>query len=337
MEKKKILITGASGFIGSFAVEKALESGYETWAGIRQGSSREYLQDPRIHFIDLAYGDKDKLKSQLRQFAGEKGRFNAVVHIAGLTKTLRKSDFDRVNFGYTKNFADALIETGTVPESFIFISSLSAFGAGDEKNYNPISPDDTPKPNTLYGKSKLKAERYLQSLPDFPYVILRPTGVYGHRDKDYLILMKTVQSGLTLSAGFRKQILTFIHAEDLAQVIFRCIDKNIRRKAYFVADGDMYTDAQFNRIVQNALGKKRVLHLPVPLFVLKPIAWASEKIAVLSGKPSTLNTDKYRIMKQRNWACDTAYLTSDLGFSPRYRLQEGVEKTVAWYKEKGWL
>ncbi len=61
MNNKRILITGASGFIGSFLVEKALEKGYETWAGIRKSSSREYLQDTRIQFIDLPFQAKDKL------------------------------------------------------------------------------------------------------------------------------------------------------------------------------------------------------------------------------------------------------------------------------------
>ncbi|MDR1743737.1 MAG: NAD(P)-dependent oxidoreductase [Dysgonamonadaceae bacterium] len=337
MEKKKILITGASGFIGSFAVEKALELGYETWAGIRSGSSREYLQDARIRFMELAYGDKNKLASQLRLFAAENGKFDCIVHIAGVTKTLHQSDFDRINFEHSKNLADALIETDTIPACFVFMSSLSAFGAGDEKGYAPISPNDTPHPDTLYGKSKLKAEQYLQSLPDFPYIILRPTGVYGPRDKDYLVLMKTVQRGLNVSAGFRKQILTFIHAEDLVRVIFLCIEKGVLRKACFVADGDVYTDTEFNLIVQNALGKKRVLRLPIPLFVIKPMAWVCEKIGGITGKPPTLNTDKYRIMKQRNWNCDVSDLKSDLGFNPRYRLKEGVENTVAWYKKEGWL
>ena len=337
MNKKKILITGASGFVGSFVVEKALELGYDTWAGIRSGSSREYLQDERIQFIDLAYGDKDKLAKQLAEFKAENEKFDYIVHVAGITKALRKENFEKVNFEHVKNFADALIESGTVPERFIFISSLSAFGAGDEKHYTPISPDCGPNPNTAYGKSKLKAEQYLQNLPDFPYVILRPTGIYGPRDKDYLILMKTVQSGFNLGAGFRKQILTFIYVEDLVDVIFSCIEKNVLRKSYFVADGDIYTDTEFNRIVQNALGKKHVSRLAIPLWIVKPIAWISEKIAILTGKSATLNTDKYRIMKQRNWNCDISGLKSDLGFRPKQGLREGVEKTVAWYKEKGWL
>ena len=334
---KKILITGASGFIGSTAIDKALALGYETWAGIRKSSSREYLQDERIRFINLDYGDKTKLKGQLRNFVGQNGRFDAIVHIAGLTKAVRKADFDRVNYLQTRHFVEALIETDAVPDTFVFMSSLGALGVADEKGYTPMPCDHVPHPNTAYGKSKLKAENFLKSTDGFPYVILRPTGVYGPRDKDYLILMRAVKNGLDIGIGFRKQLLTFIHVEDLVKIVFDCIDKKVFRKAYNVADSDTYTDTQFNTIVKEALRKKHVIRLKIPLWIVKPAAFVSEKIAALLGKAGAFNTDKYRIMKQRNWSCDTTPLKSDLDFHPTYRLPEGVEKTVAWYKERGWL
>lgn len=337
MESKKILITGASGFIGSTVVDKALEMGYETWAGVRKSSSREYLQDKRIRFIDLNYSDKEKLTAQLREFTEKKGRFDAIVHVAGLTKAVRKSDFDQVNYEQTRNLVNALVETNAVPDSFIFMSTLGAIGVGDEKNYSPIPANCTPNPNTAYGKSKLKAEAHLKSIPNFPYVILRPTGVYGPRDKDYLILMRAVKSGLNVGAGFRKQVLSFIYVEDLVDLVFDCIRKGMNRKEYNVTDGDKYTDVEFNAIVQRALQRKRVVRINVPLWVVKPAAFASEKLFGLLDKATAFNSDKYKIMKQRNWSCDITPLQTDLNFVPKYRLKEGVEKTVEWYKEKGWL
>lgn len=337
MQNKKILITGASGFIGSTVVDRALELGYETWAGIRKGSSRQYLQDDRIHFIDLLYADKEQLKGQLRDFADRQGHFDYIVHVTGLTKARHKSDFDKVNYEYTKNFAEALMETDTVPGSFIFISSLSVMGPGDETGYTPMCGDKIPAPTTAYGKSKLKAENRLKSIHGFPYLILRPTGVYGPRDKDYLILMKAVKNGLDVGAGYKKQLLSFIYVEDLANVIFSLIEKEMRRKEYFVADGDVYTDSEFNAIVRDALHKKNVLRLKVPLFLVKPAAIISEKAAAILGEATTFNSDKYRIMKQRNWTCEITPLNEDIRFQPKYKLKEGVEKTIAWYRKEGWL
>jgi nucleoside-diphosphate-sugar epimerase len=337
MNKKQVLITGASGFIGSTAVDKALELGYDTWAGVRKSSSRKYLSDNRIKLVNLDYSNKDSLKDQLRKLSENYGKFDYVIHIAGLTKALHKADFDNVNFEQTRNLAETLIEIDAIPEAFVLMSSLSALGTGDEKGYTPIKSDHTPNPTTAYGKSKLKAENYLKRLEDFPYIIIRPTGVYGPRDKDYYILMKAVKGGLNVGAGFKKQILTFIYSEDLVDVIFKLIEKGIVRKEYIVADGDCYTDSEFNQIVQDVLDKKHVVRIKLPLFIVKPAAWISEKIAAILGKASTFNSDKYRIMKQRNWACDITPLKKDIDFEPKHRLKQGIEKTVKWYRDQGWL
>ncbi|MDD4777781.1 MAG: NAD(P)-dependent oxidoreductase [Fermentimonas sp.] len=337
INNKKVLITGASGFIGSTAVDKALELGHETWAGIRKSSSRKYLSDSRIQFTFPDYSNKESLKNHLKELVEKHGKFDYIIHIAGLTKALHKSDFDKVNYEQTRNLAESLIEIDAVPEAFVLMSSLSALGTGDEKNYTPINSNHIPNPTTAYGKSKLKAENFLKGLKNFPYLIIRPTGVYGPRDKDYFILMKAVKGGLNVGAGFKKQVLTFIYSEDLVDVIFKLLEKGIVRKEYIVADGNLYTDSEFNQIVQDALDKKHVVRLKIPLFIVKPAAWISEKATSILGKASTFNSDKYRIMKQRNWACDITPLKEDINFEPKYRLKQGVEKTVKWYKDNGWL
>ena len=334
---KKVLITGASGFIGSFLVEKALENGYDTWAGIRQSSSREYLQDSSIQFIDLNFANREKLTAQLEDFASRYGRFDYIIHNAGVTKCLNPDDFNKINFGYTGNFIEALKASNTTPEKFILMSSLSAYGTGDEINYTPIKLTDKPNPNTAYGKSKLKAENYLQQTKDFPYIILRPTGVYGPREKDYFLMLKTVKSGLDVGAGFKPQHLTFIYVKDLVDIAYKALESGVKNKAYFVADGDVYTDKEYTQLVKEVLDKKHVLRLKVPLWLLKGISVIAESISKITKKPSTLNRDKYKIMKQRNWECDTTPLIDDLQFLPQYNLKKGLEESVKWYRDNGWL
>ena len=155
---KKILITGASGFIGGFLVKEALNRGYETWAGVRSTSSRVNLQDERIRFIDLKYSDRESLTAQLADFVREHGPWDYVIHNAGLTKTLDKRNFYRINAQNTANLIEALAASGCKPEKFLLMSSLSSYGRGDEKTFRPISLDDPQLPDTEYGKSKLEAE-----------------------------------------------------------------------------------------------------------------------------------------------------------------------------------
>lgn len=336
---KRILITGAGGFIGGFLVEEALRRGYETWAGVRASTSRAYLTDERIHFVDLAFADKAKLKSQLTEgdTFGSGRRWDIIVHNLGVTKCRDSADFERINYGYVKNFSEALIETGTVPDQFILMSSLGAWGAGDERRYTPIRPDDEPHPDTLYGRSKLKAERFLQSLPNFPYVFMRPTGVYGPRERDYYLMMKSIKAGFDFSVGYRRQLLTFIYVKDLVKAVFLAADKGVKRRGYFLSDGGVYTSSQFRRYVARELHKGVVVPVRVPLFLLKAVCYVAGFLAGIFGTSSTLNRDKYRIMKQRNWVCDTTAAREELGFVPDYPLERGVAEAVAWYRREGWL
>lgn len=334
---KQILITGASGFIGSFLVEEALSKGFKVWAGVRKKSSREYLKNPSIQFIYLDFSSSEKLTKQLQEFASSHGKFDYIIHNAGVTKTLYNEEFDRVNFTYTVNFVNALEMASCVPQKFVLMSSLSVMGCGDEKEYTPMQISQKPNPNTAYGKSKLKAEQFLQEKKSFPYMILRPTGVYGPRERDYFMVVKSIQSGLDVQAGIKKQLLTFIYVKDLATAAILAAESSITNKTYFVTDGKQYSGEEYTSIVRRLLKKRRVLRVKVPLCILAVVCWISEKISKLSQKPSTLNMDKYQIMKQRNWSCSSREIEKDLHFKPLYDLSKGVEESIKWYKEHKWI
>ena len=313
---KKILITGANGFIGSFLTDEAIARQHETWAGVRKSSDRKYLTDPGIRFIDLNYANPNELQKQLEDHAAQHGKWDYIIHNAGITKCVDKKDFDRINYQHTVNFVSALQQTNTVPEKFILMSSLSA-------EYS----------DTAYGRSKRKAEQFLLSLPGFPSVILRPTGVYGPREKDYAMVIQSIERGIDVKAGMKPQLLTFVYIKDLVKATFIALQSPVTHNIYPVADGDVYTDSEFTALIRKELRRKWVVSIRIPLWLLYSVSVCCEKLSLLTKKPSTLNTDKYYIMKRRDWRCDVAPLTNDLHFVADYTLRAGLQETITWYKQ----
>ncbi|MBQ7420540.1 MAG: NAD(P)-dependent oxidoreductase [Alloprevotella sp.] len=333
----KILITGASGFIGSFLVEEALERGFEVWAAVRRSSSRQWLQDERIRFFDLRLDDETALRASLERFRAESGPFDHVIHAAGATKCRHRNDFFRINTVGTDRLARLLMETGTLRGRFVYFSSLSVYGPAREADGLPILETDTPVPDTAYGQSKLQAEQALGRVPGLDYVILRPTGVYGPRERDYFLMAQSIARHVDFSVGFKPQTITFIYVRDLVAAAFLALERGACGRAYFLTDGGEYSSRAFSDLLQQEMGVHRVLHVKAPLWVLRAACGIAGTAAGLFGTTSTLNTDKYHILRQRNWRCDILPAREELGYEPQYPLARGVKEAVAWYRTSGWL
>ena len=344
----KILVTGASGFIGSFIVEEALKRGFETWAAVRGSSSKAYLQDERINFIVLNLSSKEQLVEQLRSHT-----FDYVVHAAGVTKCLDKRDFRRINTEGTKNLVTALMELQMPLKRFVFVSSLSVFGAIREKQpYEEIRETDTPQPNTEYGRSKLEAEQWLEKLSEnsersessedsdkkpFPYVILRPTGVYGPREKDYFLMAQSIKQHSDFAVGYRRQDITFVYVSDVVQAVFLALEKGQTGRKYFLSDGEVYQSTTFSDLIHEELGRPWWIRITAPVWVLRIVTFCGEYIGRMTGKVTALNNDKYHILRQRNWRCDIEPAKKELGYEPKVQLKEGVHRAISWYLENKWL
>lgn len=332
---KRVLIVGAGGFIGGFLAAESIRRGYETWCGVRASTSRRYLTDPALKFLELDFDNPSSLGDALKSALPEGAKWDWIVYNLGATKCTNFLDFNRINFEYLRHFIEALEQTGMMPDKLIYMSSLSALGPGDEKGYTPLSATTVPDPNTRYGLSKIKAETFLATRPGVPWIVFRPTGVYGPHEQDYLMMVKCIDRHFDFGVGYRRQLLTFIYVSDLARAVFDALASAPVHKAYIISEPRSYTQKEFRSIVARELGRRFVVPVRLPLWAVKAVSVIAEKIGKVRMKPSTLNSDKFKIMKQRNWACDISGSVEAFGFAPRVSLKEGIDAVVkAWRRER---
>lgn len=328
LQGTRLLVIGAGGFIGGFIAEEGLRRGMDVTVAVRKSTSRRYLTDPRLHFLVLDYDDPTSLTATFERSTP----WDYVIYNLGATKAVNYGDFKRVNFEYLRRICEVLKSTGRAPRRLLFMSSLSAIGPGDEKNYTPLDANTVPAPNTRYGQSKIMAEQYLEHMAGIPYIIFRPTGVYGPHEQDYLMMVKCIDSHFDFGVGFRRQMLTFIYVEDLVRAMFDALESGVENRTYIISEPRAYTQKEFRAIVADALGKKWVIPVRLPLWAAWVASAAAEKIARWQMKASTLNTDKFRIMRQRNWNADISPAVDEFGFNPQVNLREGIRRTVEAYR-----
>ncbi len=326
----KLLITGASGFVGYHLINAALAQGYEVYAAVRANSQVQHLQGLNIQYINLDFTAVPQLKQVLEQ-----QQFSYIIHAAGSTKAKDQSSYNFVNAEFSKNLALAASLANIDLKKFIFVSSLAALGP--IADFGAILQDNSPaNPVTAYGISKNIAETYLNDIDNLPLITVRPTAVYGPREKDLFILFKTINQGLEPYIGHFNQQLSFIYVKDLAELILKALTSDIVGKTYNISDGNAYNRYALADNLKKALHKK-TLKLHIPLGMIKGLATVMDSIYANSSKTPTLNKEKIKELTAPNWACNINNLVTDFGFQPQYDLEKGIYETVAWYKQNNWL
>jgi nucleoside-diphosphate-sugar epimerase len=326
--KPRILITGASGFVGYHLVEAALDAGMEVYAAIRASSNVSHLKHLPVNFVYPDFSLKDDLRDMIARH-----QFDYIIHGAGITKARSLDEYNRVNAGYTHNLAVAARESGAPVKKFLFISSLAAVGPIAYDASWPVPDVAKPQPVTSYGKSKLLAEEHLGTISDVPWVILRPTAVYGPREKDLFVLFKTFRRGLEPYMGRGAQWLSFVYVKDLAQAAILALKAPVSNTAYNISDGNGYDRYALADVIKKYL-KLRTFRIYLPLPVIKTVAAISE---VVSRGAPLLNKDKLNELTAANWNCSIEKIRQDLGYRPAYDLEKGMQETLDWYITNKWF
>jgi len=336
----RALVTGASGFIGPYLVERLLHAGYEVRCLVRRGSDLTRLRPLEPRFV---YGDVTEPESLVSAVE----TMDVVFHLAGITKALRYEEFHRVNAEGTGSLAAACAERET-PPTLVVVSSLAA--AGPSPNDRPHLESDPSRPVSKYGRSKLAGERAAAKWARrVPITIVRPAIVFGDGDALTLEMFRPIHRfSMHIVPTLSLFRYSLIHAEELVGLLLRAAergervhddsDESLERTGrYFAAVDEGPTYVELGRMIGEALGKKHVFVVRLP----KPLSWTIgsmlEVAARVRGRPSIVNLDKLREASAGDWTCSNAAAREQLGFQPRVSLAERLRQTAEWYRASGWL
>ena len=322
-------MTGATGFVGSHLAEALVEKGYEVYCLVRPTSDPRWLQGLDVRLVYGSVTDEQSLAAAVREK-------DYVFHAAGLTKARNPSQFFEVNSGGTRKVLSACKKHNPSLRRVVYVSSQAA--AGPSPDGRPLTEAHPCQPVSLYGKSKYEGElATAQYATDLPVTIVRPSAVFGPRDRDVFFVFQLVNRGILPLIGSGEKWVSLIHVKDLARAIVMAGESaEAVGQTYFAANPEPCRWADAGALVAEALGKK-CLRVRVPLFVLSLVAAVAHVSSIFRRLPPLLSFDKIRELKQTHWVCSTAKIASTLGFAPHYSLAEGLRDTARWYGENRWL
>ncbi len=326
-----ILVTGASGFLGSHVAEQLSQSGRKVRALVRKSSNTKFLE--RLPNVELAYGAVDDKPSVMKAAEG----VTAIIHAAGLVKARGPAEFRKVNTEGTENLLAAALTQKQHLERFVLVSSQAAGGPSDAHG-TPVQVGRETAPVTHYGRSKLAAEAAAVRLKgELPITVLRPPAIYGPRDQEILIFFKSVKNGVLPLTSPLAAKFSMIYGADCAAACVRAIDANVPSgSVYYLDDGTPVSFADMIRLVEAAVGKRAWVRFPLPRPVVRTAAFFSEMYGLATNKAVMLTRDKCNELENQ-WVCDSSLARKDLAWTPNTDFATGVKLTAAWYKEHGWL
>ena len=322
----KALVTGGTGFIGSHLAEALLQRGVQVRCLVRKGSDLKWLKGLPIEIISGDCGDRASLKEAVKDV-------DKIFHLAGITKAVKEKDYFEVNAFGTDNLIHACLENNRRIRRFIYLSSQAA--AGPCRNGDKKKESDQCEPISAYGQSKRKGEELaLAHAHEIPLIILRPTGVYGPRDKDFYALFKWISK--RIKPCFSGKV-SLCYVQDVIHAILLAAESQAKSgEIFFLSDGTDYLMKEVGDVFAKTMGVTP-FSVPIPKWLLFGVASFSEYLSLVSRRPSLLSRGMAEQMVQKDWTCDITKAKTALGFQPQFQLSQGARLTYQWYKNQNWL
>lgn len=322
------VVTGGSGFVGHNLIHRLLRDGHEVRCLVRPMGGAPPADTTRhvVRFDD---------PSSLLNCAAFEGA-DVVFHLAGATKAARPEDFTAANVTPTRHLLGALAARRLHPR-FVFVSSQAAAGPAPAR-HRAIDEEDIPRPVEAYGRSKLEAERIVESFSDhLAATIVRPCAVFGPHDRDFLTLFRLADRGIVLYPGVADHWLSVLYVDDLVDgLIAAAARPEAIARTYFLAAESPVQWRSLGALIADATGR-RARHVDVHSSIVWAASWAGEWLGRLTHTAPLANRSKAALSRQRYWVCSASRARQELGFAPSHSLPEAVRDTYYWYRQSGWL
>lgn len=325
----KVLLTGASGFVGSHILDHLDSRGWSSVVLLRKTSDRTFVQHhlPKVEVRFGSISDPASLAEAMEDVTH-------VIHCAGSTRAVRSADFYRINQLGTRNVVAAANAASGRVRRLIHISSLAVTGPATREA--PANEDSPLRPISEYGRSKAAGETEVRNNCRVEYVILRPPAVYGPRDNGFFSMFQAVQHHV-LPRPSAKQALSLVYVKDLAAAVVAALEHpQAGGRTYFVSGREVVTAREMAAEIAAQMGRWTV-PCPLPALLLLPVCLSQELLARATGTARLLNLQKFAELRARGWVCDPARMERELGFRCATPMRAGIAETLAWYQDHQWL
>jgi len=325
---RKVLITGATGFVGTHVATRLAEQGVSIRALVRESSDTRRLAKLDAELAPGSLTSPDSLRKAVHGV-------DAVVHLAALTHARSATEYHRVNEAGTRELIRAAVETSPRPGRFVYLSSLAA--AGPSIDGRPVEPEDEPRPLSAYGRSKLAGEAACtESRDEMSMFVLRAPAVYGPGDREMFRFFRMAKLGVVpIPAGAARKV-QLVHVADLAEAITRATLEPAEGGVFHIAESRAYDSGEFARHVAEAVGT-RAWVVGVPPMLVRMAGRVSELAYGILGRSSVFNREKATELLAPGWLCETGTARRALGFEAEIPLPRGLAETARWYEENRWL
>ena len=330
----KILVTGASGFVGSRLCERLEQLGHQVYAQARNPEKLKFLNVPGIPVIGKLFHNQEH--SWIEQLPQD---LDAVVHVAGLVHSFDEENFFFVNAFATERMVQDLSQKYEHLK-FLLISSLAAIGPSE--NLLLRKEAHRPHPVSDYGRSKLKGEElFFKSAPrQWKKIVVRPPIVFGPGDEGFLEVFQFVQKGFMpmIGSGAKKREYSFVCVYDLVEAIHKLLNHSFERnEIFFISYPETVTFEKIIETIAKKMKKRQPFFISLPSGLAKLAAHLLKKIRRYYPLDARLTPDKYHELTARAWTCSPEKSLTIPGIKYSWNLEETIEVTLQDYIKRGKL